>query len=1381
MESYGVVTHNRIAKESTRDFRCPHDNVNDHSDDDDDASQAMEEQLRKMMNRPLMDDCNPVKKIDDDDEDDENDIHMTKSLDISNLSRNEGVDHISPVDEWNDISLIVFQDDSIESIDIRHVVVVQQDDTVSLLKHNTTTAHDVSLHKGHQNHNKRIRNQCEAATNDCSSSSEGTSDEHQNSDHTCPETPPTPLSFESVDHFISTSSSLMISVHERLQPQQQPLNHHDSDSDVQQHHNTPTNDDTVSNASSIHPLPTLSNSEPFDPPTMRSTSMAYNPITSHSPRRKSRSRRQRATMGMSLFSCLDGASDDVFSDSDQVRNRSVFRQRSHIPIGDEDDNDDDGVTAAVSACDSEEALEYAAQIIRSQLLQNEMLDLAAEAEQAADSGMDRFTRHPVAGVVQDDLIRTTATTNTVHNNSFQRKLSIQAMRRSLSEGSYVPQQPRRLSERNKSTTNFVSNIFPDSMISSSSNHINIMTTISSAKNQFALRDVKEVFPAFQSFHTHLRTHLSRGDISATQLSFQEEGASDERNSTATTVGEVDGRTYHIHRSPTRHMDPFCKSDDSPLGSVFSLPLCSNETTSTPLTTNRKLVGDHSQAQLPFPIGATVPVNKFLQNFNFVDQWSNAITSHCRSNANRMLVEAPLSMCHDDDQPNDDSHIVNLLSVQVMSSDKVRQVPRKLDILPDLEYDYLAHVLRKPMATSTIRLQPKIGHRLISQDTMNDVVSFTESSSTSYNLAYSINDPKALFDETEYDSDEDCGNSLIGVDREVLRINSAPEPNSSLNSLLDDPALIWTPTIGNKSIYHSKYSAAIVESGMVAAILPPPPSIPDFVTPARLRKIRGSVRRAASQSSVDTVVDAIAASLTLPMSATTSSQQYLKNSNQNAVNNMKEMCNKHDENEQPVEIDEKNSKLSDIYAIQVIPENDLSTIQNESRCSDKDEIFNSSLTVLDLSHKIHEEILVNPNICWTNNATLDESRVASKSDPVVIAWLNDTPFLKSSKSCRSLDGLITKVPSHHDCGCLSLSPASSTCSDDDIRGSERAADGNDIFTSSTASLRKVLSSGAINDYQSWDAFLERFHSNSPVNATENSVSSSPKQKNSIRDAMSILSSKLSPNRMNNCAAQEKAMKEQQLRALRDQIKENDEFMNNFLYCSKPLDDLHDDITMTNMDVDGAAVSKTDRTASSFLCLDDNMMSCGESDNGYCCNYFFDGALTMGNIILPSSFSTRRRPSHNPIGTVATHQRVRSFINLGGGAPALRRESYQSENTNHHNSSSWLDLANELDGAFDTWVLGGTSQTRISNLEESETCLSHVSFQPPTLKKLRNIIEDSSRDESEEGDYEDGEFKYDDDIWMVRSPVTDTKCERDVNVHVMLEIDDADCSKEQKMEQ
>jgi hypothetical protein len=573
---------------------------------------------------------------------------------------------------------------------------------------------------------------------------------------------------------------------------------------------------------------------------------------------------------------------------------------------------------------------------------------------------------------------------------------------------------------------------------------------------------------------------------------------------------------------------------------------------------------------------------------------------------------------------------------------------------------------------------------------------------------------------------------------------------------DEPALIWTPTIDNTNYYHSSDVEASTNNGVDATLLllpPPPPPIPNFVTPARLRKIRGSVRRATSQGSTETVANSLANQFILPVPPKMISKITIADKIDKIGHNHSEM-------------EEAGTAIVDMCDIEVIPENDLSTIENESPPTDDgtgEEMLNKSLTLLDLSHGYTINNISTPEIHSADKYRSEEVLAEAKSDPEMVPWLNEVPkvaSLKTSKSCRSLDDFISKVPSHHDCGCLSLSPASSTCSDDDIRRSATTTDGNDVFTMGTSPLRKVLSSGAINNYQSWDAFLERFHTASPFNDIENTVSLTPKRKNSIRDAMSILSSKLSPNRMNS-SAQEKALEEQQRQALRVQMKDNDEFMSNFLYCSKPLDDVSQSVTTNNMDADDElAVSKTDRTTSSstsFLCMDDNMMSCGETDNGYCCNFFFDGALTMGNILLPTSFSTRHRSTNPPNSNHhPTHQRVQSFINLGGGAPASRRESYHSESTNHHNSSSWLDLATELDGAFDTWVLGTTNQTHSTNMDDTEACLSHVSFQPPTLKKLRNIIENNSKDESDD----DGEHKYDDEIWMAHASFNDTMIAKEI---------------------
>jgi hypothetical protein len=319
------------------------------------------------------------------------------------------------------------------------------------------------------------------------------------------------------------------------------------------------------------------------------------------------------------------------------------------------------------------------------------------------------------------------------------------------------------------------------------------------------------------------------------------------------------------------------------------------------------------------------------------------------------------------------------------------------------------------------------------------------------------------------------------------------------------------------------------------------------------------------------------------------------------------------------------------------------------------------------------------------------------------------LLDLGKSCRSLDGFTTKVLSHQDCGCLSLSPASSTCSDDVnyniFQSQENECNHNNM------ALRKSLSSGALYEVKSWNAFMESFRSASPTCMDGSHNSATPTGKNSKQDAMRILFSTLND-------AGGKEQEEQQRQAHCARMKDNDEFISNFLYSSKSTDMLTEDIVSGAFDVSTEVEHNTSSTQSSslYMCIDKNIMACGENTSGICCSGWFDGTLTVSSVLgLPSSESS-------------SHQiRKRSSINVGGlpstSNPQLH-ESYQSDYncSNNNNSSSWLYLASaQLDGAFDNWVIGSNQQQSITTeLDDTQTCLLHVSFQAPTLKKSIHLI-------------------------------------------------------------
>ena len=185
--------------------------------------------------------------------------------------------------------------------------------------------------------------------------------------------------------------------------------------------------------------------------------------------------------------------------------------RRHETEDEEDDDDDDDL----SEQNSEAALESASLQLRSELLTTEMLELAAEAERAAEAGQDHFAAQPC--VFQDD------------------GMAQPKMRRSYSEGTATrtasPPNRRRFLRRSTSTSQTKTK-------RKSRNKLSVVD----------LRDVHEVFPPFRQFHTHLRTHFFRGEVSQEQLYFDEprklqnpEGLFEEREiTTIQSDGDMDG-------------------------------------------------------------------------------------------------------------------------------------------------------------------------------------------------------------------------------------------------------------------------------------------------------------------------------------------------------------------------------------------------------------------------------------------------------------------------------------------------------------------------------------------------------------------------------------------------------------------------------------------------------------------------------------------------------------------------------------------------------------------------------------------------------------------------------------------------------------------------
>jgi len=181
--------------------------------------------------------------------------------------------------------------------------------------------------------------------------------------------------------------------------------------------------------------------------------LAYNPLSNHSP-----GTRQPRTeiMGMSIFTnnqCMNPLEPDTDMESLEDSSQTTI--------------------------DSEEALERYARQIRTELRHAEMVELAIEADRAAEAGEVKFSAKPSTYATLDDSGILTSPSES---------LALVKRHGSYSEGTKIP---LRRSSRGK---------------------IAILD----------LREVNDVFPSFTEFHKHVRTHLSRHTVESSNLLFQEE-------------------------------------------------------------------------------------------------------------------------------------------------------------------------------------------------------------------------------------------------------------------------------------------------------------------------------------------------------------------------------------------------------------------------------------------------------------------------------------------------------------------------------------------------------------------------------------------------------------------------------------------------------------------------------------------------------------------------------------------------------------------------------------------------------------------------------------------------------------------------------------------
>ena len=136
---------------------------------------------------------------------------------------------------------------------------------------------------------------------------------------------------------------------------------------------------------------------------------------------------------------------------------------------------------------SDSELEMLSRKIRSQLRQSEMVELAEEAERAADAGEERFSAKPSTFGEQDNFI------------------------------------PRKSKRQNNGT-------------SSTTRKVKVLE----------LRDITEVIPSFKNLHIHARTHMHRRGVKEGSLMFREVANKPSSSSSTTTHNKKEGgKVLHV--------------------------------------------------------------------------------------------------------------------------------------------------------------------------------------------------------------------------------------------------------------------------------------------------------------------------------------------------------------------------------------------------------------------------------------------------------------------------------------------------------------------------------------------------------------------------------------------------------------------------------------------------------------------------------------------------------------------------------------------------------------------------------------------------------------------------------------------------------------------
>ena len=830
---------------------------------------------------------------------------------------------------------------------------------------------------------------------------------------------------------------------------------------------------------------------------------------------------------------------------------------------------------------TDEGLENYARQIRTELRYTEMLELAKEAERAAESGQEHFAAKPSTFGTDDD-------------NNVTPFLSQQP-------------KPNRLHKRNRSLSE-------GSKVSSRKVSLPLRRSPGSRLGVLALRDVHEVFPSFAQFHTQLRTHFARNSVESSTLVFNEEACREEK--------------------------------------VMSPIECAIDKMRSSSSLSRK---DSIQRQ-------KAPQLDFFRNLDFhqwVRQGGKALVNGKKSESNETEVETDVG---------------ELLSGHLSAppiSNKVSRRPR-VDVPPGLveESEVLSKSKKPPPQNQRNTSSQTIETEATTSSSENALSDYESKKIREKKIPIS---PRALF---EADQDESDADSVGGKD--VKR---------RFDLFEDVPA---TPNDTGKNV--------VMPEGNVA-------TGPDFVTPARLR----TIRRESLKSALDE------ADLLLPSNSVlespsprrrirafeNASLQQQECSIQQPLLGIHEALRESDSRDSsiliPIHLSQDSDHITQIFPQKssdsdlsfrsepadlrgssvsapepgrdgrttLVPESQLMQRSTDPSITDIQTASSSRMAEFPFSSLSGQESPVSVNGSRQRRWSVKVSVFAGRPSSNNLAGRERAPVLQQSQVVP----LYTEDDASHytnagDCACLSLPPVTDSMLSDSF---EYQADQHQQDTKTEPKMSTTL------------------HQEETRTVSFKNFRHSRRQRNSISDALQIFS-RLSP-------AKNMFLSRKRLYV---RSKENDDFLNNYMYCSRPVD--HDDVDEVR--VDGFCSEPCQDTR----CQDTKGPSCEDFTQAFCC------ATSM----IDADHTPRRSTS------------TRTFVSLGG-------ESQSSGKTEVEN---WFDRAAEK---FDAMIekLGGHHDHR-GLFGKNNTAWAdqwkNITFQAPSLRKC---ISEQARilDENAENDSDD----------------------------------------------